>query len=238
MIITNHYRIIIKMEILNEHNKTQFIPNEVISFVKGKEILINDAFTKYTATAVIIGELIVCNNISKSKPNKLKKMVKDTYKEYLSFIEKRNIEKDRWIYNIIDGKKEQELILYVDEKCIVIPTYIWDTKNIDKLHVLCLPTDTTLRCIRSLTNEHIELLEYMKKQTIDVIKRVYKLDETKLKIFFHYEPSTYHLHIHFVNVNSIYLNACVEHSHEFNNVLFNLSICPNYYQQIVLYKII
>jgi len=226
------------MEIANETTKTQFIPNEVISFVKKTEIFTNDAFTKYTATAVMKGEIIVCNNISKSKPKKCKKMVKDTYKEYLSFIEKRDIEKDRWIYNIIDGKSEQDSILYSDDQCIVIPTYVWDSNNIDKLHILCLPTDITLRCIRSLTNQHIALLEHMKKQTIDVIKNVYDLDETKLKIFLHYEPSTYHLHLHFVNVNSVYLNASVEHSHELNNVLFNLSICPNYYQQIVLYKII
>ena len=226
------------MEIGNETNKTQFIPNEVISFVKDTEIFTNDAFTKYTATAEIKGELIVCNNISKSKPKKLKKMVKDTYEEYLSFIEKRDIEKDRWIYNIIDGKSEQESILYADDKCIVIPTYIWDSTNVDKLHILCLPTDTTLRCIRSLTNQHIALLEHMKKQTIDVIKNVYDLDETKLKIFLHYEPSTYHLHLHFVNVNSVYLNASVEHSHELNSVLFNLSVCSNYYQLIDLYKII
>jgi m7GpppX diphosphatase len=226
------------MDILNETNKTQFIPNEVMSFVKENEIFTNDAFIKYSATAEIRGELIVCNNITKLKPPKLKKMVKETYKQYLTFIEKRDLEKDRWIYNIIDGKKEQELILYADDKCIVIPTYIWDSKNIDKLHILCLPTDKTLRCIRSLTNEHIELLEHMKNKTINVIKRVYNLDETQIKILFHYEPSTYHLHLHFINVNTVYLNSSVELSHEFNNVLFNLSICPNYYQQIVLYKII
>ena len=34
------------MEIANETNKTQFIPNEVISFVKKTEIFTNDAFIK------------------------------------------------------------------------------------------------------------------------------------------------------------------------------------------------
>ena len=226
------------MDILNEKNKTQFIPNEVISFVKENEIFTNDAFIKYSAVAEIKGELIVCNNITKLKPKKLKKMVKETYNEYLNFINKRNVEKDRWIYNIIDGIKEQELILYQDRKCIIIPTYIWDSKNIDKLHILCLPTDKTLRCIRSLTNEHIELLKYMKSQTINIIKQNYNLDESKLKILFHYEPSTYHLHLHFINVNTVYLESSVELSHEFNSVLFNLSVCSNYYQQIDLYKII
>ena len=60
------------MDILNETNKTQFIPNEVMSFVKENEIFTNDAFIKYSATAEIRGELIVCNNITKLKPPKLK----------------------------------------------------------------------------------------------------------------------------------------------------------------------
>ena len=220
-------------------NNTLFIPNEVISFVKQNEIFTNDAFSKYTATAEIIGEVIMCNDVSKSKSIKNKKrIITETYQEYLSFIDKYDMEKDRWIYNIIYGKSEQESILYADDKCIVIPTYVWDSKNIDKLHILCLPTDITIRCIRSLTNQHIDLLEHMKKQTIDTIQKFYTLDETRLKIFIHYEPSTYHFHIHFVNIDLIHVNSSVEYSHELNYVLFNLSICPNYYQQIVLHKTI
>ena len=78
----------------------------------------------------------------------------------------------------------------------------------------------------------------MKKKTIDTIKTYYYLDETRVKIYIHYEPSTYHFHIHFVNLDLIHVNSSVEYSHELNNVLFNLSICPNYYQQIVLHKTI
>ena len=196
-------------------NNTLFIPNEVISFVKQNEIFTNDAFSKYTATAEIIGEVIMCNDVSKSKSIKNKKrIITETYQEYLSFIDKYDMEKDRWIYNIIYGKSEQESILYADDKCIVIPTYVWDSKNIDKLHILCLPTDITIRCIRSLTNQHIDLLEHMKKQTIDTIQKFYTLDETRLKIFIHYEPSTYHFHIHFVNIDLIHVNSSVEYSHE------------------------
>ena len=109
---------------------------------------------------------------------------------------------------------------------------MWDSKNIDKLHILCLPTDTTLRSIRSLTSVHIHLLEHMKKVTLDVIKEKYELDECYIKMFFHYEPSTYHLHIHFVNAANHDSRSSVEYSHELYNVLFNLSICSDYYQKV------
>jgi len=113
---------------------------------------------------------------------------------------------------------------------------MWDGKSIDKLHILCMPTDITLRSIRSLTATHITLLEHMKRETVRIIKQNYGLDENQLKMFFHYEPSTYHLHIHFVNVSYHDSRSSVEYSHELNSVIFNLSICGDYYQRAILNK--
>jgi m7GpppX diphosphatase len=193
----------------------------------------NDIYEKYEATAEISGELIICNDVTKMKHTE-KKLVRETYEEYLISLQKRDPNKDKWIYNIVDGSSEQEQILYRDESCIVIPTYMWDSVNIDKLHILCLPTDVTLRSIRSLTAEHIELLEHMKKVTLETIKNKYGLDECYLKMFFHYEPSTYHLHIHFVNTAYHESRSSVEYSHELNNVIFNLSLYSQYYKVAIL----
>jgi hypothetical protein len=55
-------------------------------------------------------------------------------------------------------------------------------------------------------------------------------------MFFHYDPSTYHLHIHFVNTSNYDSRSSVEYSHELNSVIFNLSICSNYYKEAVLNK--
>jgi m7GpppX diphosphatase len=112
--------------------------------------------------------------------------------------------------------------------------YFWDGKNIDKLQLLCMPTDKTLRSIRSLDIYHIPLLEHMKKITLQVIRDKYELEERYIKIYFHYQPSTYHLHIHFVNISSNQLHSSVEYLHDFNSVLFNLSICSDYYKIINL----
>jgi len=214
----------------------KFIPSKVTSFdtiVKNKKTMENDIYKKYEATAEILGELIVCNDVTKIKQTE-KKIIKETYKSYLKTLENRDPKKDKWIYNILDGSSEQEYILYRDDKCIVIPTYMWDSVNIDKLHILCLPIDLNLRSIRSLTNEHIPLLEHMERVTTEIIKIKYDLDECYLKMFFHYEPSTYHLHIHFANVSNHETRSSVEYSHELHNVMFNLSICSNYYKKAIL----
>ena len=224
------------MQVTIENINYKFIPSKVTTFdtiVKNKKTMENDIYEKYEATAEISGELIVCNDVSKMKSSE-KKIIRETYKSYLKTLENRDPKKDKWIYNILDGISEQESILYRDELCIVIPTYMWDSTNVDKLHILCLPTDTSLRSIRSLTNEHIPLLEHMKQVTTEIIKIKYNLDEYYLKMFFHYEPSTYHLHIHFVNASNHDSRSSVEYSHELNNVMFNLSICSNYYKRAIL----
>ncbi len=214
----------------------QFIPSKVLNFAgitHNTLILKNDIYEKYAATAEISGELIVCHDKSKmaSRERKLKR---ETYMEYMQTIEKRDPTKDAWIYNILDGIAEQEAILHRDAQCIVIPNYTWDTINADDLHVLCLPTDKSLWSIRSLTAEHIPLLEHMMRETVRVIRDTYNIEEQYLKIFFHYDPSTYHLHIHFVNIANSQARSSVEYSHELHNVMFNLSICSDYYKRAVL----
>ena len=226
------------MQVTVENVNYKFIPSKVTSFdkiVKNNKTMENDIYEKYEATAEISGELIVCNDVSKMKRTE-KKLVRETYEEYLTSLKKRDPNKDKWIYNIIDGTSEQELILHRDELCIIIPTYMWDSVNIEKLHILCLPTDITLRSIRSLTAAHIPLLEHMKKVTLETIKAKYGLDECYLKIFFHYEPSTYHLHIHFINTAHYEARSSVEYSHELNNIIFNLSLYSQYYKVAILNK--
>jgi m7GpppX diphosphatase len=224
------------MQVTIDNTNYKFIPSKihsVDSIRKNDLILKNDIYEKYSSIAEVEGELIVCNDVNKMR-KKEKKIIRETYEDYLKYINNRDLEKDRWIYNIIDGISEQESILYRDELCIIIPTYTWDCKNIEKMHILCLPTDITLRSIRSLNASHIPLLEHMKKVSLNIIKHNYDINEHYIKMFFHYEPSTYHLHIHFVNVLHQEARSSVEYSHELNNVMFNLSLYSEYYKYTVL----
>jgi m7GpppX diphosphatase len=224
------------MELIYGSTKEKFIPNKVMSFPsirKIKTIMENDSFTKYEAIAEVKGEYIVCNDITKLKTYSTR-IIKESYEEYLDFLSKRDIEKDRWIYNIIDGLAEQDKILFRDNNIIVIPTYLWDSKNIQKLHILCLPIDKDLRTIRDLSLKDVPLLEQMKDITLNMIEKNYGLKEENLKIFFHYDPSTYHLHIHFVNTAYTESWSSVEYSHDLDTVIFNLKMDSDYYKKIKL----
>ena len=214
----------------------RFIPSKVTSFdsiIKEKKIMENDIYEKYEAKTEISGELIICKDVTQMK-QRVKKLVQEDYETYLQTLEKRDAKKDIWIYNIIDGISEQESILYRDDKCIVFINYFWDGKDIDKLQLLCMPIDRKLRSIRSLDDSHVSLLEHMKSVTVQAIRKKYGLEEEYIRMYFHYEPSTYHLHIHFVNTASNLLHSSVEYSHELNSVIFNLKMKTDYYKIIKL----
>jgi m7GpppX diphosphatase len=224
------------MELTYGTTNEKFIPNTVISFPcirKIKLLLENDSFAKYEAIAEVKGEYIICNDTSKLRKYS-KRIVKESYEEYLDFMTTRDKEKDRWIYNIIDGVAEQDKIIYRDLDIIVIPTYTWDSINIDKLHILCLPTDKNLRTIRDLSLKDVPLLEHMKAVSLEQIQQKYGLKEENLKIFFHYDPSTYHLHIHFINNANVETWSSVEYSHDLDIVIFNLKMDTDYYKKIKL----
>ena len=73
-------------------------------------------------------------------------------------------------------------------------------------------------------------------KTIKIIEEIYGIDEINLKIFLHYEPSTYHLHIHFINTEHKMCDSSIEYCHDIDNIIYNLSIKSNYYQEIILNK--
>jgi m7GpppX diphosphatase len=214
----------------------KFIPSNVVSFDKITTGIIkmdNDIYEKYEATTEVKGELIICKDATKMKQY-VKQIVQEDYATYLETIEKRDAKKDSWIYNIIDGISEQESILYKDDKCIVFLNYCWDQTNVEQLQLLCMPMDKTLRTIRSLEYKDIPLIQHMKQVTLQVIREKYNLEEGHIKMYFHYEPSTYHLHIHFTNTLLTQIASSVEYSHELNSVLFNLSVMSDYYKVVKL----
>jgi len=220
------------MNLIINDNNIKIIPIEPLNYKNNNKKLIftNDEYSKYEKEVNILCHIIESKNITQEK-----KIINETYDMYLNFIKNYDIKNDKWIYNIIDGFAEQTDIIYKNNSCIIIPTITWD-KSIHNLHILGFPTNKKYRSLRDLTSDDIVLLQNIKENGLKIIKEKYNLIEDNLKIYIHYPPSTYHLHIHFVNVK--YTNACssVEYSHLLDNVIFNLILDSNYYKKIIMKK--
>ena len=72
--------------------------------------------------------------------------------------------------------------------------------------------------------------------TLDIIKEKYGFDKESIKMYFHYSPSTYLLHVHFLHIKNTECHSSVEYSHGLNSVIANLEIKSDYYQNVVIYK--
>jgi hypothetical protein len=215
------------LKINKENVKNNIIVNDLI--VK------NDVFEKYNYKLEIEGEIIICKDKTKSK-NFINKIKKETYEEYLNIINSYNIEKDKWIYNILDKISEEDKIIYESESIIIIPNYTWDNINIENFYLLTIPKNKKLRTIRDLIKDDIILLKEMKEKTEEVINNKYNYNNNEIKMYFHYSPSTYHLHMHSCHVKNKEVNSSVEYSHDIDNIIFNLEMNSNYYKLINLKK--
>ncbi len=210
--------------------------NWVDKIVSTEQTFSNDVFVKYEASLNNLeGELIVCSDLKKLD-GFCKKITRETYSEYLDFISKRDFKKELWVYNILDGISEQDKILYKDDSIVIAQNYIWDGKDLSKMYLLAFPMDKKLHSIRDLDGSHVILLEFIKTKTLEIIKTTYGFDSDIIKMYLHYAPSTYHLHVHFVLVSNTDTNSSCEYSHELSNVIENLKINSDYYKLIVMNK--
>jgi len=239
------------MNFSHKNKNYQFIPNseyELSHFTIQNKLFQNAQFCKYNASLTITGELIeekinLENEVTISNKDESQKkqtqqflIIQESYVDYLTFLQTYPLEKDQWIYNIINGKCEQDQIIFQDDQFILLPNYTWVNKKINYLHLLSFPKDTSLRSLRSLEGKHVLFLKYLKKKTCKKIKEYYDLDETQMKAFIHYSPSTYHLHIHFVHIYHPNCDSSTEYSHFLDDVIYNLSMQSDYYQNHDLRK--
>jgi len=74
----------------------------------------------------------------------------------------------QWVYNILEKKSEVERIIFEDRDVetgfILVPDMKWDEKQREDLYVVALVQDCSLHSIRSLTADHIPLLENIQKK--------------------------------------------------------------------------
>jgi m7GpppX diphosphatase len=200
------------------------------------KVMENDVYSKYDI--IVRGELFVkpieeINN----KKRKYRSMIKESYATYLTMLSTIPLSNTRWIYNIIDGRSEQKDIIFSDDVFLLIPTYKCNKNkdvNTSNLHILAIPKRKDIYSLRDLNGDHIALLQNILNKTTDIIKEIYGIDESKLKIFFHYPPSTWHLHIHFSTIENTDTSSSTEYSYPLYQVIFNLKLCSDYYKNIDL----
>ncbi|KAI9713165.1 MAG: hypothetical protein M1820_001150 [Bogoriella megaspora] len=149
-----------------------------------------------------------CNDkhIKKYTPQGIR-FVTETSGIYRSYI-RPYMEKQRdrlaWVFNIIEGRSEQESVLYREhgeEGFVVTPDLNWDGKTIGSLHLLGLVERRDIWSVRDLRKKHITWLKHMRLKFLDAAVKLYpEIERDQLKLYMHYQPTYYHFHVHVVHV--------------------------------------
>ena len=155
----------------------------------------------------------------------------DIYRDHVRPYVQRKREEGRlnWVWNIIEGRTEQEDVILRDhgskgedgEGFLMLPDLNWDRKTMSSLHLLALVERRDIWSLRDLKKGHVVWLKHMREKLVKATVKLYPdLEEDMLKLYVHCkllnclsvvsraqqlkdeldQPTYYHFHIHVVNV--------------------------------------
>lgn len=114
-----------------------------------------------------------------------------------------------WVFNVLEGRKEQKDIIYrdpgqdgsKDEAFLLAPDLNWDRKTLSSLHLLAIVERRDIWSLRDLKKSHVVFLKHMRDKILEAtVKKYPDVERDQVKLYMHYQPTFYHLHIHVVHV--------------------------------------
>ncbi|XP_076135907.1 m7GpppX diphosphatase [Alosa pseudoharengus] len=165
-------------------------------------------------------------------------LVEETEEDYrsitLPYIQSQSFSV-QWVYNILEKKAEAERIICEDPDpktgFVLLPDFKWDMKQLDDLYLIAIVRSRDIKSLRDLRSEHVPLLENILKKGQEAILKKFSVPACKLRIYLHYQPSYYHLHVHFTSLSHDAPGCGVERAHLLSDVILNLKGSPMYYQK-------
>ncbi|KAJ3232895.1 hypothetical protein HDU78_006803 [Chytriomyces hyalinus] len=145
-----------------------------------------------------------------------------------------------WITKIIAREAEANDILgYFDatsptasDGFILVPDSKWDRVTLANLYLLVLAANSDLKSLRDLRGHHIPFLNRVKNEVEALVKRMYGIEATSLRLYCHYQPSYYHFHIHVVNAQTEPTGGMAAgQAHLLEDMINNLELDPEYYSK-------
>ncbi|XP_067658757.1 m7GpppX diphosphatase-like [Haliotis asinina] len=140
----------------------------------------------------------------------------------------------QWVYNILDKKSEAERIVMEDPDpdtgFVLLPDMKWDRKDIDSLYLVAIVHKQGIKSLRDLGQQHLPLLKNILEKGTIAIQEKYSVPKSQLRIYFHYQPSYYHLHVHFTHLRYEAPGFDALRAHLLEDVIDNIETCNDYYQ--------
>lgn len=163
-----------------------------------------------------------------------KKIIKvtQTYDQYVTEM-RPSVEKNvKWINNVLQKSVKGEDILYENDYCVFCPDLKWDRIDMDNFYGLIIMKNNDACSLRDLNGSHIKMLEYIREDILTFIKKTYDIKEEEVRMYFHYPPAFWHLHIHVNLVKNLHPGLTLDYCWNLWNVIQNLKLDGDYFKKI------
>ncbi|NXL39158.1 DCPS diphosphatase, partial [Glaucidium brasilianum] len=155
-------------------------------------------------------------------------LIRETWEDYknitLPFIQSQSFS-IQWVYNILEKKAEADRIIHENpDPCngfVLVPDFKW---NQNQVCLLLLPSQGS--CLSEGNPEEMS--------TSEAVTQRFGVPGSQLRIYLHYQPSYYHLHVHFTALGYDAPGSSVERAHLLADVIDNLAMDSMYYQKRAL----
>lgn len=186
------------------------------------------------------GILVNCKPTEDKTPSRKKEyvIVRESPAMYQSLERRIRPKAPNWVKNIFSGKATGEIIFKQTKDYYLMPDFKWDHEP-QHLYLLVLFTDLKLHSLRDVTDKHIPMLMRAQDEVLDYIYEQYGIGEDKLRIYFHYQPSAWQLHMHVQHLESPVVNSNQSSKAiTLTDVIQNLRLKSSYYRDATLECII
>ncbi|KAH3819118.1 m7GpppX diphosphatase-like [Dreissena polymorpha] len=144
----------------------------------------------------------------------------------------------QWVYNILGKKKEADRIVFEDpdpeQGFVLLPDMKWDCKDTRSLYLVAIVHKHEVKSLRDLTADSLPLLNNILHKGLDAIKERFGVPSSQVHVYLHYQPSYYHLHVHFAHVQCEAPGMGADRAHMLIDVIDNIQIASNFYQRKTL----
>lgn len=216
---------------------SMLIINQLITSIDNSDATVTKVLHNGDCASYVVGTyyVIVICNYETSRTQSENIIFLET-KEYYETNIKPTIVVAQWVLNIFNGTANHETIYIDTETFIVMPDLKWDRKK-ENIYLLALSKCKDLCSLRDLSSKHISILKNISTVTLQYIMDHYGITQKYIRVFLHYLPSAWRLHIHFQHVSantSIRNNIQVGKAHLLSTVIHNLELNSNYYRDITM----
>ena len=134
-----------------------------------------------------------------------------------------------WLANILDGTKEAEFTLHSTSDVLLSRATDWTPSgNVRSLRCLAIFRHARLRSIRDLRGSDVAMLRAVRGEVLRVVRESFGANEDELRLYFHYHPQFWHLHMHVTHWSQT-RSSEAERAHLLDDVIDHLERDGDYY---------